>query len=398
MSILFEPTKIGNMEVKNRFVRSATCESMATEKGEVTDKLINTISTLAKGEVGLILLGYAYIHPLGQSFKYQTGIYSDDLIPGLKKLVDAVHKDGGKIAFQIAHTGMQTTKDLIGTDPIGPSKKVLNPFTMSRPKEMSEDDINETIQAFVDAARRAVEAGADAVQLHGAHGYLINEFLSPFFNRRKDDWSGSDENQFRYLKKIFLKTKKIMPGDMPLFIKLSTNDYTPKEGITLPLASKYAEWLKNLGIDAIEVSSGTGYFSTFNVSRGDVPVKEIIKFFPPPIKQLAEKIFQEMVGKFNFERPYNLDAAKAIKPILGEIPLILVGGLRNFTEMEEIVKNNYADFISMSRPFIREPFLIKNFKEGKQDKTSCISCNRCFAALIHDFPIQCYVNKFPETK
>jgi 2,4-dienoyl-CoA reductase-like NADH-dependent reductase (Old Yellow Enzyme family) len=263
---------------------------------------------------------------------------------------------------------------------------------------MNEDDINETIQAFVDAARRAVKAGADAVQLHGAHGYLINQFLSPFFNRRKDDWSDSDENQFRYLKEIFLKIKKIIPGNIPLFIKLNTNDYTPKEGITPPLASKYADWLRELGIDAIEISCGTGYFSMFNLSRGAVPVKEITQFLPSKIKPLAEKMFQEMVGKFSFESPYNLEAAKVIKPILGETPLILVGGLRKFSEMEEIVKNNYADLISMSRPFIREPFLVKNFEGGKQKEGSCISCNRCLAALINNFPVQCYVNKFPEIK
>ncbi len=179
MSILFTPMKIGKMEVKNRFVRSATYEGLANEKGEVTDELIKVNSTLAKGEVGLIIPGYMYIHPLGQASKHQTGIYSDDLVPGLKKMVDAVHDEGGKIAFQIVHSGMQTSQDLIGTDPIGPSKRVMNALTMTRPKEMDENDINETIQAFVNAARRAVEAGADAVQLHGAHGYLINQFLSP---------------------------------------------------------------------------------------------------------------------------------------------------------------------------------------------------------------------------
>jgi len=232
--------------------------------------------------------------------------------------------------------------------------------------------------------------------LHGAHGYLINQFLSPFFNRRKDEWSGSNENMFRYLKEIFLKTKKIMPGDMPLLIKLNTNDFTPREGITPQLAAKYAEWLKTLGIDAIETSCGTAYFSMFNGSRGDVPVKEITQFFPSPLKEMAEKIFQDMVGKYNLEGPYNLEAAKVIKPVIGNIPLILVGGLRNFSEMEDIVQNNYADFISMSRPFIREPFLVKNFKAGKQNEPSCVSCNRCFAAVLHNFPFRCYLEKFPE--
>jgi 2,4-dienoyl-CoA reductase-like NADH-dependent reductase (Old Yellow Enzyme family) len=261
---------------------------------------------------------------------------------------------------------------------------------------MDENDINETIQGFADAARRAVEAGADAVQLHGAHGYLINQFLSPFFNRRKDEWSGSEESMFRYLKEIFLETKKVMPGDMPLLIKLNTNDYTSKEGITPQLAAKYAEWLNTLGIDAIEISCGTTYFSMFNVFRGDVPVKEITQFFSSPVKEIAEKVFQDMVGKFNLEGPYNIEAAKIIKPIIGNTPLILVGGLRNISEMEGAVQNNYADFISMSRPFIREPYLVKSLKAGKQIKASCVSCNRCGAAAVHNFPVRCYEKKFPE--
>lgn len=398
MSIIFTPMKIGKMEVKNRFVRSATCEGMAKENGEVTDKLIKTLGILAKGEIGLIIPGYMYIHPSGQAFKHQTGIYSDDLIPGLKKLVDAVHKQDGKIAFQIVHAGQQTSKDLIGTTPLAPSKRIMNPVTLSRPKQMPEEEIQETIQQFVEAARRVVEAGADAVQLHGAHGYLINQFLSPFYNRRKDEWGGNEENRFRYLKEIILKTKKVLPGDIPLFIKLNTHDYTQKEGITPPLAAKYAEWLKNLGIDAIEISCGSAHFAIFNLCRGDVPVKEIIQFLPPPLKSMGEKIFQDMVGKYNFKNPYNLEAAKIIKPVLGDIPLILVGGLRKMSEMEEILGNGYADFISICRPFIREPFLVKNLKEGKQDEASCISCNRCLAALPNDFPVHCYVEKFPEAK
>ncbi len=396
MSILFTPMKIGKMEVKNRFIRSATWERLATEKGEVTDKLIKVMSTLAKGEIGLIIPGYMYIDPVGQALENQTGIYSDNLVPGLKKMVDAVHDEGGKIAFQIVHAGMQTTQDLVGTVPIGPSKRVVSQLTMTRPKEMDENDINQTIQAFVDAARRAVEAGADAVQLHGAHGYLINQFISPFFNRRKDDWSGSDENMFRYLKEVFLKTKKVIPSDMPLFIKLNTNDYTPKEGITPTLAEKYAEWLKNLGIDGIEISCGAGHFSMYNIFRGDVPVKEVAQSFPSPQKELVEKVLQEMVGKFNFEDPYNLEAAKVIKPVIGNIPLILVGGLRKISDMEDALQKSYADFISMSRPFIREPYLVKNFKAGKQNEASCVSCNRCGAALVNNFPFRCYLEKFPE--
>lgn len=388
--------KIGKLEVENRFVRSAVCEGMASNKGEVTDDMIKLYSTLAKGEIGLIIPGYMYVHPQGQAFSHQTGIYSDDLIPGLKRVVDAIHQENGKVAFQLAHAGPQTYKELIGTTPLGPSKRVMNPSTLSRPKEMTKNEINESIKAFSDAARRSIEAGADAIQLHAAHGYLICQFLSPFFNRRKDEWGGSAENQFRYLKKIIIETKKVIPKDVPILVKMNVNDFTKKEGITPPLAAKYAKYLVDLGIDALEISCGSAHFALFQMCRGNVPVKEMTQWLPTQIRPMAEQIFSEMVGKYDYEEGYNLEAAKVIKPILGDIPLMLVGGIRNVSFMEKVVEKKYADFISMARPFIREPFIAKEIKEGKKKAVSCISCNRCLAALPNNFPCRCYVNKFPE--
>ncbi|MFW9879544.1 MAG: NADH:flavin oxidoreductase [Candidatus Thorarchaeota archaeon] len=396
MSVLYKPIKIGKMEVKNRFVRSATLENMAMEDGSVSNELIKLLSKLAKGEVGLIIPGYMYIHPFGRVFKHQTGIYNDDLIPGLKKLTKAIHNKDGKIAFQIVHGSMQIFKSLTKSEPYGPSGKILNPGTLATSKEMTEEEIQESIQDFVGAAKRAVEANVDAIQLHAAHGYLINQFLSPFFNQRNDDWGGSDENRFRYVSEIILRIKKIIPDDIPLLIKINSNDYTPKEGITPTLAAKYSEWLVSLGIDGIEVSCGASNYATFHMSRGDIPVDEIIQFLPDNIKPIAKRMFHDMVGKFDLEEGYNLEAAKLIKAKIGSTPLILVGGLHTQSFIEEVLVKNHADLISMSRPFIREPFLVKKFKEGKQTEVSCVSCNRCLAAIPNDYPIRCYKDKWPE--
>ncbi|MFX1293332.1 MAG: NADH:flavin oxidoreductase [Promethearchaeota archaeon] len=398
MSILFQSKKIGNLKIKNRFIRSSVVESMSLENGEVSDDLIKLYTNLAKGEIGLILTGNSYIHPLGRANKYQTGIYSDDMIPGLKKVVDAVHQEDGKIALQLVHAGLQTSERIIGTTPIAPSKRIRNPFTMSRPLEMNNDQINETIKAFGEAARRSFKSGADAIQIHAAHGYLINQFISSFYNRRKDDWGGSDENRFRFLKEVILECKQKIPPKKALLVKINSNDYTKKKGLTPPITAKYAKWLVDLGIDGLEISCGSSYFSMFNMCRGDVPVNEILQIYPDMMKPMAKQIFDGMVGKFEFQEPYNLEAAKVIKPALGDIPLILVGGQRKLSDMERIITNNHADFIAMARPFIREPHLIKSFKEGKKSEASCISCNRCLAAVMNELPINCYVNKFPEKK
>jgi 2,4-dienoyl-CoA reductase-like NADH-dependent reductase (Old Yellow Enzyme family) len=395
MSIAFTPMKLGDMEVENRFVHSATYECMAQETGEVTDELVKRYRTLAKGEVGLVIPGYLYVHPLGRAAKYQTGIHGDYMIPGLRRMVDAVHQEGGKIAFQLVHAGRQTTKDLIGQTPMGPSSKGRDPINFFKPKEMSEDEIQKAIKAFGKAAKRAVEAGADGVQIHAAHGYLINQFLSPFFNHREDHWGGSDENRFRFLQELILETKKAIPEGMPILVKLNTHDHTPQEGITPSLAVKYAGWLADSGIDGLEVSCGTIFYSFMNMSRGDVPVNELVKSLPLWKRPLGKLMMKSWIGKYDLEEGYNLEAAKMIKPVLRKIPLFLVGGLRRVMQMEEVLEKKYADFISMSRPFIREPYIVKKIREGKVDVVSCASCNRCFAAMANNIPVRCYNKGYP---
>ncbi|MBC2716325.1 MAG: NADH:flavin oxidoreductase [Desulfobacteraceae bacterium] len=393
MSQMFQSVKIGEMEIKNRFVHSATHEVMADNNGRITDELTKRYKNLAKGEVGLIIPGHMYVHPLGNAHHGQMGIHNDDMIPGLKRLADTIHENGGKVAFQLAHGGRQTPKQMIGTQPLAPSKQSRDPVTLNKPQQMSEELIEETIEAFAAAAARAVEAGSDAVQIHAAHGYLICEFLSPFFNKRKDKWGGSDENRFRLIKEVIKRTKSRLPDDIPVIVKMNTNDYTPFKGITPDLAAVYAKWMTVLSVDAVEISCGTYY--TFHTIRGEIPVPEMAAGLPMWMRPVAKvKLNFQKKGNI-FKDAYNLDAAKKIKPNMGDTPLILVGGMRKLSQMEEIVENGDADLISMSRPFIREPFLVKRFQEGKSTEASCVNCNKCFAAMFNSIPIKCYEKGLP---
>ena len=396
MSLLFTPKRIGDVELPNRFVHSATYEGMAKKSGEVSDELIKRYEILAKGGGGLIITGHIFVHESGKANKYQTGIHSDEMIPGLKKITETVHRNGGKIVCQLSHGGRQTTKDLIGQTPIGPSSKGRDPAYFVKPREMTEDDIQEVIQSFGAAAKRAVVAEADGIQIHAAHGFLINEFLSPFYNYRTDSWGGSDENRFRFLKEIIEKVKTIVPNGFPILIKINSNDYTPKQGIAPSLATRYAGWLAQLGVDGVEVSCGTMFYSYMNLCQGDVPKNELLKSLSWWQKPVGRILLGKLEGKYDLEEGYNLEDAKMIKPALGNTPLFLVGGMRTVSHMEQVLKNNYADFISMSRPFIREPFLVKKIKEGKMDKVSCVSCNKCMAAVVNDIPIHCYNAGFPK--
>ena len=265
MSLLFSPVKIGRVEVNNRFVRSATNEGMATPSGEVTDRMIKVYQNLAKGGVGLIITGNLYVDALGKASDSQPAIDRDETMPGLKRLVDAVHQHGGKIVFQLSHSGRQTKKEVIGRIPMAPSSIHRDLINFQKPVAMSEKDIHLLIRAFALATQRAVEVGADGVQLHAGHGYLFSQFLSPFFNQRSDKWGGSDENRFLFLKETVKEIKKTLPEDKILLVKLNGNDYTPGDGVTPPLAVKYATWMESLGFDGIEVSCGNGAFAPFSI-------------------------------------------------------------------------------------------------------------------------------------
>lgn len=390
MQHLFTPARIGTMELENRFIHSATYECMAGEDGSASDSLIQRYRTLARGQVALIIPGYMFVEPQGRAAPRQTGIHSDDMLPGLRRLCRAVHDQGAKIVFQLVHAGRQTKKSFIGEKPIGPSATGRDPAYFVKPREMTEEDISRVIRAFSRAAARAVEAGADGVQLHGAHGYLISQFLSPFFNRRTDEWGGSLKKRSRFLEAVFWEVKESVPQGFPLLVKLNAYDHTPQSGVTPREAAFYAGKLAQQGIDGVEVSCGTMLYSFMNTCRGDVPVADLLQAIPRLMRPMARPMLRRLQGKFDLEEAYNLGGARVIKSQLGGVPLLLVGGMRSVARMEAVIQEGYADFISMSRPFVREPFLVKRIREGRSDRAACISCNRCFGAITRVLPLRCF--------
>jgi 2,4-dienoyl-CoA reductase-like NADH-dependent reductase (Old Yellow Enzyme family) len=311
------------------------------------------------------------------------------MIHGLRRLTDAVHDEGGKIVFQLAHAGRQTRKSLIGRTPLAPTGKGRDPAYFVKPVAMTQAQIEEAIEAFGQAAWRAVEAGADGVQIHAAHGYLINQFLSPYWNQRDDAWGGSDENRFRFLKEVVLETRKALPAGMPLLVKLNTHDHTPRDGVVPPLAVTYAKWLAGLGIDGLELSCGSTYYCFAEMCRGEIPVDGITEAYPLWMRPMVKLSLRQMEGKFDLEEGYNVPAAELIRPEVGNLPLLVVGGLRRLSHMEDLLDGGTADLISMARPFIREPALARRFRQGTADASTCTSCNKCFALVSADRPVRC---------
>jgi 2,4-dienoyl-CoA reductase-like NADH-dependent reductase (Old Yellow Enzyme family) len=360
MSKLFETSTINGMQLVNRFVRSATWEGMAGEDGSITPALLSCMRQLAEGQVGLIISSHAFISPEGQAGPKQIGVYKDELIDGLRQLTEAVHQQGGKIVLQLAHSGCSANPKLTGQEALGPSNGEGSPC-----REMTLENIQDLIEAFGAAAGRAVRAGFDGVQIHAAHGYLMNQFLSPLYNKRTDAYGGSVKARYRILSEVLKKIRSAVGNGFPVLIKLNSQDFL-EGGLTLEDSLAVGKWLQEDGIDAIELSGGMLKAGKLGPSRTGIVSED--------------------------KEAYFLEAAKAFKEEI-KVPLILVGGLRSLAVAEKIIDQGFADYISMCRPFIREPGLIKRWKSGDLRKASCLSDNLCFGPAMAGEGIYCVVEK-----
>jgi 2,4-dienoyl-CoA reductase-like NADH-dependent reductase (Old Yellow Enzyme family) len=362
MKTLFDHTTINGMQLRNRLVRSATWEGMCDADGRPTDRLINCYRDLAKGEVGLIISGYAFIRPDGKQLPGKMGIYTDDFSPEMSSLTQAVHEEGGKICIQLVHAGGQTDTANAGRLPLAPSAVQVDQFP-DVPQEMSAKDIEDIVAAFGAAAGRAKAFGFDAVQLHGAHGYLINQFLSPLTNRRRDEYGGSRENRCRFLMEVYRSVRETVGGNYPVMIKLNGADFV-EGGLSAEDALFAAKLLDRQGIDAIEVSGGTS-------ASGD----------KSPVRTKIDKPEKEA---------YNLALARDIKKAV-RCPVMAVGGFRSYGVAENAARREGMDYISMARPFIREPNLARRWRAGDTARAKCISCNGCFKPGLKEGGIYCVV-------
>jgi len=353
--MIFDPITICNIDIQNRFVRSATHEFMAEKDGKPTTRLGDLYEALAKNEVMLIITGYSYVLLGGQSDIFQQGIYEDRFVEAYQKITEKVHRYRSKIVLQIVHAGRQATISEEYSVPIAPSE-IKGIHSAVTPREMTEQEILEVIEAFTRAASRAKKSGFDGIQLHCAHGFLLSDFISAYTNRRTDCWGGSVENRTRIVTEIVRCIKKQVGVDFPILVKLNAtaglrpNSQQAEIGVEISQVIEIAKILEKAGVCAIEVSGGMSKTSGVTIKLAiNSPTKEA----------------------------YFREYSKAIKKALN-IPVILVGGIRSLSIMEHLLENGFADMISMSRSFICEPDLVLKLKSGKATKARCVSCNLCF--------------------
>jgi 2,4-dienoyl-CoA reductase-like NADH-dependent reductase (Old Yellow Enzyme family) len=337
---------------------------MCEPDGRPTQKLAECYANLAKGRVGLIVSGYTFIRKDGRQYPGQMGICTDAFNVEMRNLTSAVHNQGGKICMQLVHAGGQTTAGIAGSRPVAPSSIAVAQFP-EIPVELSHEDIAEFVALFCAGAARAREYGFDAVQLHASHGYLINQFLSPLTNRREDRYGGEIENRCRFLMEIYRGVRGAVGNDFPVLVKLNGADNL-EGGLEPDDAVHAAKALDEAGIDAIEVSAGTP-------SSGD----------RSPVRVGITSREQEA---------YNLPLAAMINKLV-KCPVMTVGGIRSFEIADEIIRREEADYIAMSRPFIREPDLALRWQSGNLERARCISCNGCFKPGLKEGGIYCVVEK-----
>jgi 2,4-dienoyl-CoA reductase-like NADH-dependent reductase (Old Yellow Enzyme family) len=392
--MLFSPWQLRGACAPNRLWRAATYEGLADPQGAPSRALGDLYVQLAVGGVGAIITGFCYVSRAGRAMQpRQCGIDADEKIAGWRPVVAAVREvDRGTLLFmQIAHAGRQTLASSTGGPVLAPTDKV-SPYFRSRPIAMDEDQIRTAIGEFVAAARRAQRAGFDGVELHAAHGYLIHQFLSPYVNDRRDVWG---EDRLAFLREILSGIRAACGADFPVLVKVSAGDFHPG-GVDAELAAGYAARLGELGVAAVEVSCGTMDLA-MNIFRGGLPVQRVFEHNPligsrPAWQKALWKRFalpRQRRRLEPFAEAYNRDAARAIRRRTA-VPLILVGGLRSRTVMDEILASGDADAVALCRPWIREPDLAVRLRADPRARSTCVNCNLCAVMCDSTVPLCCY--------
>jgi 2,4-dienoyl-CoA reductase-like NADH-dependent reductase (Old Yellow Enzyme family) len=368
------PGKIGGLVLKNRLIRAATSETMATASGEATDDLVRLYSDLARGGVGLIITGHIYVEPRGQYEPRQLGLDRDARIAPLADVIDAVHRHGSRIFAELSHAGSQSLIPEIM--PLAPSI-VPNAIFARPPVEMTETDIEDVIASFAAAADRAQRAGFDGVHLHSGNGYLLSQFNSPFANRRDDRWGGDPQRRARFIVEAYRAVRRATGGDFPVSARLGLADAVA-DGLTMSDGLAIARQLAAEGLAALEVTYGvmTSYRENIRPYAGVNRLRAIAD-------GMLHRGFSRPVPEAYY-RPF----ARAVKAAV-DIPVILVGGLRSTEVMNDVISSGDADFLALARPFVREPDLVNKIVQGRRGPVDCVSCNICFLHEGLD-PLRCW--------
>jgi len=386
-SSLFKESKLGPLILRNKSIRAAAFEGMSLNH-DVTDDLIKYHTAVAKGGIGMTTVAYASVSKSGLSFKHQLWL-RDDIIPGLKKLSNSVHKEGAAISIQIGHCGNMADKGIIGEKPLAPVGGI-NWYGPTFPRRMHKSDIKNVISDFKKAIQVVDKGGFDAIEVHAGHGYLISQFLSPYTNKRRDEYGGDFSNRSRFMREVLTAIRDTLPEHIAFVVKMNTYDGF-KGGITKEEGLLTAKIIEKCGADAIVVSGGFVSKAPMYILRGSMPTDIMAYFMNDPVKRFFIKAFgKQLIPTIEFKEGYFMEDAKQIKQAVN-IPIVLVGGMNSVDIIDKAMNEDF-DFIAIARALIENPNFINDLQNHSIGKSECTICNYCIAKMYSD-QMSCHLNE-----
>lgn len=374
----FEPAQLGPVVLRNRIIKAATSEGRSPD-GAVTEELIAFHRAFAEGGVGMTTVAYCCVSPQAASAPGQI-VMSPTTLPGLRRLTDAVHDAGAAISAQLGHAGVVAPRKLTGVTAVAPSR-FINPTSFAYCRAISVEEIDSVIKQFGAAARIAVDAGFDAVELHFGHLYLPSSFLSPLINRRKDQYGGSIDNRSRLVREIAQHVRTEVGGQVAVIAKLDMDDGLPGS-IWIDEALRTAQLLDaDAALDAIELTQGSSVYKPMYLFRGDVPVKEFSKVMPALMRPAVRLIGKQAMGVYPYQDLYMLDAARQFVPLMKNTKLVLLGGINNREHLDTGMKEGF-DFFAMGRALLREPDRVSLMMAEPGSRGRCTHNNKCMVTVF----------------
>lgn len=367
---------LGELVLRNRIIKAGCFEGMS-QGGGVTPQLIEHHRRIAAGGVAMTTVAYCSVSFDGRAFEHEMWMRGE-IIPGLRDLTEAVHREGAAASIQLGHCGYFASRSVIRTRPLGASPQ-FNLFRLSFCKGMNEDEIREKTDDFVKAAVMAKEAGFDAVEVHAGHGYLLSQFISPFTNRRSDAYGGSLENRMRFPAEVVRQMRDRLGPGFPILVKMNQFDGM-KGGLELEEAVNVARIFEQAGASGIIPSCGFTSKTPFQMLRGNLPVKEMVRNQSSWLKKAGLYLFgKNMVQEYPYHRLFLVQGAKMLKEAVS-IPVIYIGGIKEREDLERIMESGF-DFIQVGRALIHDPEFLVDTPIRGNNPPLCDHCNRCVAAM-----------------
>ncbi|ORV14658.1 NADH:flavin oxidoreductase [Mycobacterium celatum] len=387
---VFAPAKLGPVTLRNRVIKAATFEAR-TPDALVTDDLIEYHRLPAAGGVGMTTVAYCAVSPGGRTSGEQIWM-RPEAVAGLRRLTDAVHAEGAAVSAQIGHAGPVADVRSNKATALAPVR-FFNPIGMRFARRATRDDIDDVIAAHANAAKLAIDAGFDAVEIHLGHNYLASSFLSPLINRRDDEFGGSLQNRAKVARGLVQAVRRAVDSQIAVTAKLNMADGV-RGGITVEEAVQTAKWLQDDGgLDAIELTAGSSLVNPMYLFRGDAPVKEFAGAFKPPLRWGIRMTGHKFLREYPYRDAYLLRDARLFRAEL-TMPLILLGGITNRESMELAMAEGF-DFVAMARALLAEPDLVNRIRDQRDVRSACIHCNRCMPTIYSR--TRCVVTGAPDS-